>query len=308
MNEIEELLNLFEEKLLEISILGSFIVDESTKQYIGYLKKLDQQFTTEKNIVYLDNNKGITGKRLVYFDILNEHEKTSGNIYKTKNIDELYDDAIYYMNRQLQWLFVETYELYEKYIDDLYSLIGYLDNNFWDLEDFGKISISEIKNLTQEKFKNLIVNKKDKPYSIIKIFEKKLNLKKYYNINDPFCNYDFLMRLLSEFRNTIVHDKGFLNKEKISKIIKSCGINEESLNKKHEDFIFNFLGTQKYENMICLTKVKDEHSEAGKLLNKLGFMGYDRFKIILEILFSYIKFISDLSLENLNSIKQVDFD
>ncbi|RZV19053.1 hypothetical protein [Aliarcobacter butzleri] len=71
MQQIEELFNEFEKKLLEISLYASFITEESIKKYKEYLEKFSEFDFSKNNI--LDNN--IVGKRLVYFDILNKHEK-----------------------------------------------------------------------------------------------------------------------------------------------------------------------------------------------------------------------------------------
>lgn len=297
MEQIEQLFNEFEKKLLEILLYGSFIVDESTKKYKEYLEKFSELDFSENNILR-DNN--IVGKRLVYFDILNNHEKFLSDSKIEKNADELLDSAEYHKNKQLQWLFVEAYELYEKYIDNLYSLMGYKDNNFWNLEDFGKVSIDDIKNFTEQNFKSQVLKKENKPYSIIKIFEKRFNLRQYDNIKIPFHNYFFLMALLSEFRNTIVHDNGFLDKKKsLNKLVKQCGINGNTNIKNYETTILFYLGSKEYENMICLTKIL----KANELVKNLLYTDRDRFQEIIGILVSYIKLISDLSIKHIENKK-----
>ena len=44
---------------------------------------------------------------------------------------------------------VEAYEIYEKFIENLYSLMGYLNNDFWNLSDFGEIQFNDISNKTE---------------------------------------------------------------------------------------------------------------------------------------------------------------
>ena len=201
MNQLESLFNTLEEKLLEISLYGSFLVEDSTKQYKEHLTK------TKNDEYYIK-------KRLAYFDILNNEINMSNSLIK-RNAEQLHNDINDHINKQLQWLFIEAYELYEKYISNLYSLVGCLDNNFWIAEDFREIQINDINKLKKPDFDDLTEKKKDKPYSIIKIFEQRLKLKSYYDSKTPIHNYDFLMNLLSMFRNGIVHDSGFINKREL---------------------------------------------------------------------------------------------
>jgi len=180
--------------------------------------------------------------------------------------------------------------LYEKYISNLYSLVGYLDNNFWIAEDFREIQINDINKLKKTDFDDLTENKKDKPYSIIKIFEQRLKLKSYYDSKTPIHNYDFLMNLLSMFRNAIVHDSGFINKkELLNKLIKKSGINGVDNIDIYNQVILNYLGREEYENMICLTKVKKELIKGYALYSQ-----NNRFESLISILLSYSKFINTL--------------
>ncbi|WP_060826078.1 hypothetical protein [Sulfurospirillum cavolei] len=290
MEQVEQLFNSFENKLLEISLYGSFIVDESTNKYKEYLMKFSKIDTLK--------DEKIVGTRLVYWDILSNHKKILSDAKIEKNVNELLESAEYHNNKQLQWLFVEAYELYEKHIDDLYSLIGYLDNNFWDLQDFGKVSIDDIKIFTHEDFANKVLKKENRPYSIIEVFEKKLNLKKYDDIKEPFRNYSFLVALLSELRNAIVHDNGFLDRKRLSKkLLKKYGINGNSNKEIYENMISNFFGSQEYEKMICLTKIP----KANEVVKDLFYTDRDRFKEIIGILISYIKLISDLLIKRMKS-------
>lgn len=290
MEQVEQLFNSFENKLLEISLYGSFIVDESTNQYKEYLMKFSKIDTLK--------DEKIVKTRLVYLDILSNHKKILSDSKIEKNVNELLKSAEYHKNKQLQWLFVEAYELYKKHIDDLYCLIGSLDNNFWDLQDFGKVSINDIKNFTQEDFANKVLKKENRPYSIIEVFEKKLNLKKHDDIKEPFRNYSFLVALLSELRNAIVHENGFFDRNRLSKkLLKKHGINGNSNKEIYEDMISSFFGSQEYESMICLTKVL----KANEVVKDLFYTDKDRFKEIIGVLISYIKLISDLLIKRMKS-------
>lgn len=274
--------NIFLEKVTEISSYAGFIIEDSTNLYKKYLQ--EQKELSKKNS-FSDDEK-IASKRPVYFDILNKNEKMIGDFILSKSIDELKDSAVYHNNKQLQWLFVEAYELYEKFIVDLYSLVGHLDNDFWDAKDFGEIQINLIKNQGLEWFQKQANKKENTPYTIIKIFDKRLNLQLHWDKKEPLQNYDFLMALISKFRNAIVHDKGFLNKENLSDTLLK-GINGDA-RKAHYEFIDLFYSSQEYENMICLTRV----------------MIYDRFEILVRLLLSYSNLLKELLIKYLNE-KQI---
>lgn len=57
------------------------------------------------------------------------------------------------------------------------------------------------------------MKKDNKPYSIIKILEKRLNLSSYNDVKIPRKNYTFLLKLISELRNNIVHHSGLVEKD-----------------------------------------------------------------------------------------------
>ena len=63
-----------------------------------------------------------------------------------KTYEQTSNDVFFHYNKQMQWFLVEAYEIYEKFIENLYSLMGYLDNDFWNLSDFGEIQFNDILN------------------------------------------------------------------------------------------------------------------------------------------------------------------
>ena len=280
--------NLFEEFIRDVHELA-FDVDIVQESYTKYLTEI------EKHIKNHSSTDFYSSKNPVYFDILNKHEKIINDLQIDKTLEQTSDDIFFHYNKQMQWFLVEAYEIYEKFIDNLYSLMGYLDNDFWNLSDFGEIQFNDISNKNEDWFFVQIKKKKDKPYSIVKIFEKRFDLKQYYDKEIPNLNYDFLMQLISEFRHAIVHDKGFLDKTFLKdKLFKKHGINGKALMKEYEDFIDLFYGKDEYKNLIYLTKVK------GKSL-----FPYDRRLMLTQHILSYANLLTQMSIKYLEKNKDI---
>lgn len=293
-NEIKFLHDVFINKIQQINSYKNHIEDE-TKKYIQDLEKQAQQI---ENNTYLDIDEEIRLCRLSYFDIM--REKLINPKFTAHTIEGLYDLALSHHNRQYQWLLVEAYELYAKFLKDLYALIGFYDNDFWRASDFGDISIDEIKSKSKEWFKESIINQKT--YLIEEQFRKKLKLMSNYEtgkaivINgitayrDPHIekkNYQVYLKMITKFRNHIVHDKGeVLDRDKF---LKSIVKNKAEI----EDFRINldaFFGLNKYENMICLIEIEDPVSSS------FGKHTYHRLSTLLQIISSHATLICDLSI------------
>jgi hypothetical protein len=285
--------NLFEEFERDVHELAFYedIVQESYSKYLFEIKE------------YIKNHSSIdpySSKRTVYFDILNKHEKIVSDLKINKTFEQTSDDIFFHYNKQMQWFLVEAYEIYEKFIENLYSLMGYLNNDFWNLSDFGEIQFNDISNKNRDWFFEQIKNKKDKPYSIIKVFEKRFNLKKYFDKENPNLNYYFLMQFISEFRHAIVHNKGFLNKTFLKdKLFKKQGINGKELMKKYEDFIYFYYDENKYGDLICLTTVIDDVKIKGLPIN------YNRRLILTQYILSYSNLLTQMSIRYLKKNKDI---
>ena len=276
---IKRIFEKFEQNVHELSFYSN-TVDNSYHKYL-----LDIEEQKNNNHQKLDL---YSASRPVYIDIRKNHEILFSDLLIKKTIDEINDDVFYHHNRQMQWFLVEAYELYEKFIEELYVMIGYLDNNFWDVTDFGEIQFSEIKNHDKQWFDKQIKKKKERPYSMLKIFEKRFNLNQYFNPKEPTQNYQFLMNLIAEFRNAIVHNHGYLNKNILEK--KLCkGINGKSLVEKYQLFINIFFGKKEHGGLLCLTKIVNNDS----VLHEY----YDRRIILTKCILSYSHLLTQLSIE-----------
>ena len=279
----------FEKNIHELEFYAD-IVQESYKKYLSEIedhkkKHLDIEF--------------YSSKRPVYFDILNKHEKIISDLRVDKSLEQTSDDIFFHYNKQMQWFLVETYEMYEKFIDKLYIIMGYMNNNFWDASDFGEIQLNNISNKDEKWFSQQIKKKKEKPYSIIKIFRKRFNIEQYFDKQIPDTNYAFLMNLISKFRNAIVHDKGFLEKTVLKdKLFKQEGVNGKEIVKKYEKYINVFYGKDEYDNLICLTSITSYIKDIKALP-----INYNRKSILIQHILSYAYLLTQLSIQYLLSYK-----
>ncbi len=156
----------FEQNVHELSFYSD-IVHESYKKY---LSEIEEHKKKHSDINFSSSS------RPVYFDILNKHEKIISNLRVDKSVEQTSKDIFFHYNKQMQWFLVEAYEMYEKFIEQLYTIMGYLDNNFWNVSDFGEIQLHDISNKDEEWFFKQTKKKKGKPYSIIEVFKKRLNI------------------------------------------------------------------------------------------------------------------------------------
>jgi len=277
----------FEQNVHELN----FYVDIVQKSYENYLTEIEEHKKNHSNINFHSS------RRPVYYDILKKHEKIISNLKVDKSLEQTSDDILFHYNKQMQWFLVEAYEMYEKFIEKLYSVMGYLDNNFWNTSDFGETQLNDILNKNEKWFFEQTKKKKDKPYSIIKIFEKRFSIKEYFDKRIPDLNYDFLMQLISEFRHAIVHDKGFLDETVLrDKLFKQKGINGKESIKKYKEFINIFYGKDGCENIINLTTIRDN-----LYVNRVLPINYDIRLILTQNILSYAYLLTQLSIKHLDS-------
>ena len=104
------------------------------------------------------------------------------------------------------------------------------------------------------------------------------------------------MKLISEFRHAIVHDKGFLDKTILKdKLFKNQGLTGKELVQKYEEFINIFYGKDEYANLICLTSyIKD---------TPILPMNCNRRLILTQDILSYGYLLTQLSIHHLDEIK-----
>jgi len=68
------------------------------------------------------------------------------------------------LNRQYSWLLVSAYEDYERFLKELYACMGFLDRTFWQCDDYGSISISDIGSLKLAWFKQRVAERTNRRF------------------------------------------------------------------------------------------------------------------------------------------------
>lgn len=134
--------------------------------------------------------------------------------------EEFIDILVNNLNNQHLWLLVQAFEAIEKYYKDFYGALGYLDENLWQCEDFGKVRLSDVKAKDLLWFQNQVRETKKlrnvdailkKLHQIFPAIDKALALAKTKGID-----LEFNFKAVAFFRHKIVHEKAsILEKELI---------------------------------------------------------------------------------------------
>lgn len=75
---------------------------------------------------------------------------------KDIKLNEKKDALLDNLNRQYCWILVTAFEEYERAMKETYATMGYLDNAFWQCDDFGSASPSSISKLKLEWYKDRV--------------------------------------------------------------------------------------------------------------------------------------------------------
>ncbi|MGZ8181779.1 MAG: hypothetical protein ACXWT1_07470 [Methylobacter sp.] len=179
--------------------------------------------------------------------------------YKKNSLEDKKIAVILSKNKQYQWLLAEAYEAFEDFIEYAYAHAGYTDKNFWPLNDFGNISLSELEEKNFEWFVFRAKEKRDKPQSILSHFRNKFPLLQQIETNNKLnTNLKLAIALVEQLRHHIVHTSGVVsNKEQfIEKILKKSGLyNNGKFDIQHKEFIEEFFGSGDYKNTIALLEI-----------------------------------------------------
>lgn len=202
---------------------------------------------------------------------------------------------------------MEAYESFENYLNKLYANIGYIDNTFWPMRDYGNISISELKDKDINYFIEQTIKKKGRPETILCQLRKKIaSIKIYEERNTLNINFHFMINIISKIRHVIVHNNGFVKDRKlfIENILKSSGLyNNGKYDIENYQYVKMFFGENKYENMIALVEILDQENSSPSV--KVHF---DRFNELISNLSSYVLLLNILVKGSLSQRKLIKID
>jgi len=175
----------------------------------------------------LDNNTKIYYENSQFY--LWENSKKTFEIYDERNItiDMLCKDLVNHQNMQYQWLLVSAFEDFVTFLKKSYSYMICIDCKPKDFE------ISEYQNNCDDIYSLILDNlsNRNAPY-ILKKLRNKLSNYNYLEINNnQNIDMKFLLNMIYNFRNIIVHKYGITNDKNqlFNEIMRNIGITGEKI-------------------------------------------------------------------------------
>lgn len=177
--------------------------------------------------------------------------------FKETTIDEKIHRVLIHKNKQYQWFLAEAYEKYEDFLEKIYANIGYTNTDSWPLQDFGNITLSEVKNKDYNWFLGRVKDKKGKPASIRNWLRQKYpELLKLEKENKTKTNLHLSILAVEYFRHIIVHNSGRVQdaKTSIEKILSDAGVfnNGNYCADDYKFLAFYFAGGALENNILLL--------------------------------------------------------
>lgn len=218
---------------------------------------------------------------------------------KTKN--KIATDIIYYKNKQYQWLLAEAYEEFEDFLEHAYAFYGKKFKNFWPLEEYGNITLSEI---TEKDFYCHLERAKNKNVKrITNTFRKEFSqLKTIEETNFSEINSRMAIILIEKFRHLIVHNGGKTSEREklIEKVMKeSEAYKNGNIQAKYLDFANSFFSeTNSQVSIVTLLEINNEEGQSYNIY-------FDVYHGLIKCLLSYAYIIYSLidpSIRNNNSL------
>ena len=279
---IQKQFDIFSSRLADINDYHAFNMDLVKISYEDLVENGEAIKKIEKGTSFIDHGRGT---RFFTLDPYTDEKISIGDVIISTLKDDLYSLRFIH-NKQIQWLLVDAYEAFEDYLKLIYAYVGYSDNNFWSLGDYGNISLNEIKDLNLSWFEEK-TNKTISPDRILKQLKNKIpELTASLESNKSKIDYNYRLSVVEHIRHIIVHRNGYIKNEKefIKKILDRVGkYNNNRYSQEHGDYIKQFYCdcTKKHENIIYLNRVYSKHEDTG-----LNFF-HDKFSFLIENLASY---------------------
>jgi hypothetical protein len=263
MSDIDKQFGIFKKAMIDINNYQSFS-RSITEKLVAYRQLLedndlvikssemsDRDYSKSVNFLYKNYGKG-------HLDSLEVNEFTNSDFYRIEF--EL-------RNRQYQLLLLNAFEDFEQYLKCAELCV----NNSHRSKK--KNSFSSTKFIM-----NLHVTTPVIP-TVIKI----------RNENNPNFPSEISLlltfSLIEQLRHQITHSRGYASNKSlfVKKCLERIGrYNNGNPESKYTDFLNSFFGSNQYENLICLTEIRDKQNPS---------FYYDRLGDLIRELASYIIFI-----------------
>lgn len=287
--QLAEILDKLSQKLADITIYQRAAQDLAQKE-LTYLSEQKDIRANQDNV-----DSYILSTHVMHFR--NARTGVSKKYsYRDLSIKDRAQQVFTHKNKQYSWLLAEAYEEFEDFLEAIYAYVGFNNNDFWLMSDFGNIKISDIKNKEYDWFLTQSRKKKDIPQSILNqlrdLYPELKNTEKQNKLN---VDLRVCIDLISFLRHIIVHKSGIVDdREEFIKIVlqKSGVYNNGKHHPGYQEFIERFFGDDEYKNHILLLELN--------LAPDIGLVLYqDRLGELIGYLMSYAveicKNIDDLS-------------
>lgn len=172
------------------------------------------------------------------------------------SIEEVKQHLLLRKNKQYQWLLVEAYEAFEKFLVHVYALVGATCQDCWPMKDYGNVTIAESADNKFSWYLEQSKKKKDLPHSILIALRKKFSALSEAEINNYLnVHLGFAIALTAKLRHQIVHARGWTRSKEdfIADTAKVVGVyNNGNIPEQHSAFAKMFFGADQYEGMVAL--------------------------------------------------------
>ncbi|NCC84951.1 MAG: hypothetical protein EOM03_12625 [Clostridia bacterium] len=230
----------------------------ATKTEMKLLLKNEQAMRQHED----DGSRTVSMHNFTFRDI-----KTGKHIFydqRDLSIEEAKRHLLLRKNKQYQWLLVEAYEAFEKFLAHLYALVGAACQDCWPMKDYGNVTIAESEKKTFPWYLEQSKRKKDLPHSILNALRKKYSALSATEINNFFgVHLGFAIALTANLRHQIVHARGWTRSKNdfiadTAKVV--GGYNNGNIPEQYSAFAKTFFGTGQYDGMIALLEVRTDHN------------------------------------------------
>ena len=219
--EISEILGLLQGRLVGIQIYRNIVKDVTKAELERLSEFIERNEATESDILQFYSMQSMhfqdlkTGELVRYGFIKSDATHQRDRVFQQKN-------------RQYGWLLVEAYEEFEDFLERIYAHIGRTNRNAWNLEDFGRVKLSELDDKHFDWYLNAVRRKYRLKHSEIltRIRELCPDLKSVEENNIYEVHLRVAIELVEKLRHRIVHNRGVVeNLEEFAEdILKQCGL------------------------------------------------------------------------------------
>lgn len=205
----------------------------------------------------IDDDMLISMRKMFFRDLRNGDHVSYGN--KSFSPKEMIYHLHLRKNKQYQWLLVEAYEVFEKFLVHVYAYCGFNFHDCWPLKDYGNITLSELRSQSFQWHMEQARKKKDLPFSVLSVLRRRfppvpLIEKQNYRAID----LSFAIAFIAKLRHQIVHNRGWAESRDVlvNKVATQIGrYNNGEVPAEISEFARDYFGDGDYENMIALVEV-----------------------------------------------------